>query len=339
MKLKAFFDGHPRTVEMLFCPSDLKRLKSLLNLTVWTGSPMPADQVEKQLSHVSVIIGQTALPRERLERAQRLKAIINVEGNFPPNIDYDYCFARGIYVLNGGVAFGTTVAEMALGFALALARGIPEADRLFRKGKEVYGRHSNQASFLISGAEVGFIGFGNLGRALRRLLEPFRCRIRVYDPWLPARWLAKFGMTPSSLDELLASSQIVFVLAGVTVDNRAMLDKGKLDLMRKGACLVLVSRAALVDFDALTRKLATGDIRAAVDVFPEEPFSKKHPIRRLDNVILSAHRAGGLTAAYHLMGEMVVDDLNLIFRGLPPVRLQRAERETVTKMRSAQIPK
>jgi len=338
MKPKALFDGHPRTVEMLFSASDLERLKSLLNLTVWTGSPMPADQVEQHLPDVSVIIGQTALPRERLERARRLKTIVNVEGNFPPNIDYEYCFVHGIHVLNGGVAFGPAVAEMALGLALALARGIPEGDRLFREGKEVYGRLSNQTSFLLSGAEVGFIGFGNLGRALRKLLEPFRCRIRVYDPWLSARWLAEFGMTPSSLEELLASSQIVFVLAGVTIDNRAMLDKGKLDLMPKGACLVLVSRAALVDFDALTEKLAAGDIRAAVDVFPEEPFAKKHPIRRLDNVILSAHRAGGLTAAYHLMGEMVVDDLDLIFRGLPPVRLQRAERETVAKMRSAQIP-
>ena len=338
MKPKALFDGHPRTVEMLFSPSDLERLKSLLNLTVWAGSQMPADQVEQHLPDVSVLIGQTALPRERLERAQHLKAIINVEGNFPPNIDYEYCFVHGIHVLNGGVAFGPAVAEMALGLALALARGIPEGDRLFREGKEVYGRLSNQTSFLLSGAEVGFIGFGNLGRALRKLLDPFRCRIRVYDPWLPARWLAEFGMTPSSLEELLASSQIVFALAGAMADNRAMLDEGKLDLMPKGACLVLVSRAALVDFGALTRKLAAGDIRAGVDVFPEEPLSQSHPIRRFDNVILSAHRAGGLTAAYHLMGEMVVDDLDLIFRGLPPVRLQRAERETVAKMRSAQIP-
>jgi phosphoglycerate dehydrogenase-like enzyme len=323
---------------MLFSAADLKRLRSLVNMRVWEGSRMPDDRVEKFLPDAAFIIGQTALPRERLERAKYLKAIINVEGNFPTNIDYEYCFARGIHVLNGGAAFGPAVAEMALGFALALARGIPEADRLFRKGKEVYGRLSNQTSFLVSGAEVGFIGFGNLGRALRKLLEPFRCRIRVYDPWLPTRWLAEFGMTPSSLEELLASSQIVFVLAGVTVGNRAMLDKGKLDLMRKGTCLVLVSRAALVDFEALTRKLATGDIRAAVDVFPEEPFSKKHPIRRRDNVILSAHRAGGLTAAYHLMGEMVVDDLGQVLKGLPPVRLQRAEREIVIKMRSSQIP-
>ena len=145
-------------------------------------------------------------------------------------------------------------------------------------------------------------------------------------------------MESVSLDEVLAASRVVFVLAGVMADNRAMLDRGKLDLMQRGACLVLVSRAALVDFDALTEKLVAGDIRAALDVFPKEPFDKRHPIRRLDSVVLSAHRAGGLAEAYRLMGEMVVDDLGQILRNLPPIRLQRAERETVGKMRSSQVP-
>jgi phosphoglycerate dehydrogenase-like enzyme len=156
---------------------------------------------------------------------------------------------------------------------------------------------------------------------------------------LPARWLAEFGMVPSSLEEVLASSQIVFILAGATEENRGMLNKRTLNLMKKGACLVLVSRASLVNFEALTDKLAKGDIRAAVDVFPEEPFAKDHPIRKLDNVVLSAHRAGGLFAAYRLMGEMIVDDLTQILNGLPPLRLQRAERETVAHMRSMPVRK
>ncbi len=128
MKPKAVVDMHPRTLELLFNPGDLKRLKSSVSMTVWEGSRMPADQAEKHLPDASFIIGQTALPRERLERAQQLKAIINVEGNFPSNIDYEYCFVHGIHVLSGGVAFGTAVAEMALGLALALARIIPELE-------------------------------------------------------------------------------------------------------------------------------------------------------------------------------------------------------------------
>ncbi len=337
MKPNALLDPHPRTMELLFSPEDLRRLKALVRPTVWEGSRMPADMVENALPDAFAVIGQTDLPRERLERATRLKAIVNVEGNFQPNIDYDFCFERGIHVLGVGAAFGKAVAEMALGMALALARGIPHADRQFRTGKEVYGRFSNQDSFLMSGSDVGLIGFGNLGRALLALLGPFRCRVRVYDPWLPDRWLAESGVMPSALDDVLSASRILFVLAGATAENQAMIGKRELDRMPRGACLVLASRASLVDFDALTAKLQQGAIRAALDVFPQEPFAKTHPLRRLDNVILSAHRAGSLASSYRLMGEMLVDDLGQILRGLPPIRRQRAERETVARMRSMPV--
>lgn len=337
MKPGVLLDPHPRTLELLFSPEDLRRLRSLFRLTVWEGSRMPADMVEKGLPGAFAVIGQTDLPRERLERARHLKAIVNVEGNFQPNIDYEFCLERGIHVLGAGVAFGKAVAEMALGMALSLARGIPAADRQFRKGREIYGRFSNQDSFLIAGSDVGFIGFGNLGRALIGLLTPFRCRVRVYDPWLADRWLSEYGVIPSSLDDVLTASRILFVLAGATAENRAMIGKRELDRMPRGACLVLVSRASLVDFDALAAKLRQGTIRAALDVFPQEPLAKTHPLRRLENVILSAHRAGSLASSYRLMGEMLLDDLGQILRGLPPIRLQRAERETVARMRSVPV--
>jgi len=126
MKAKAIVDPHPRTVELLFNKEERKRLRSLATLRVWEGSRMPPDMVEKYLPEASVVIGQTDLPRARLGRAKKLKAIINVEGNFQPNIDYEECFQRGIHVLGVGVAFGQAVAEMALGFAIALARTIGE---------------------------------------------------------------------------------------------------------------------------------------------------------------------------------------------------------------------
>jgi phosphoglycerate dehydrogenase-like enzyme len=339
MRPLAILDPHPRTLEMLFSPDDLARLQSLLSLMVHEGSRMPAPLVEQHLPEAAVVIGQTDLPRERLDRAPKLRAVVNVEGNFQPNIDYEACFQRGIHVLGTGVAFGKAVAEMALGLALALVRGIPEADRRFRTGQEVYGRFSNAQSFLLAGADVGLIGFGNLGRALLPLLAPFRCRIRVHDPWLPAHFLAEQGMVPCALDELLAASRLVFVLAGVTTENQAMLGRARLAMMPRGACLVLVSRAALVDFEALTDRIAAGELRAAIDVFPQEPFDPAHRLRGLDGAILSAHRAGSLGSAYRLMGEMLVDDLQNILAGLAPVRLQRAERETVARFRSMAITK
>ena len=334
MKHNIVMDLYPRSIDLIFTKQDLLKLRSFGNLVIWEGTRMPARDLEKHLLDAEAIIGQPDLPEKRLMMAEKLKAIINVEGNFQPNVDYGYCFQNSIHVLNVGVVFGQAVAEMALGFALSLARSISQSDSLFKEGREVYGTPACTTSFLISGKSIGIVGFGNLGRTLLPLLQPFRCFIRVYDPWLPDSYLQEFGVQPCGLEELMKESRIVFMLAGATTENSAMIGRRELEWLQENAIFILTSRASLVDFDAFTEALQTGRFMAAVDVFPEEPFPKDHPIRRLDNVLLSAHRAGALEETFKLMGEMIVDDLDLIFKGLAPVRLQRALRETVMRMRS-----
>ena len=76
---------------------------------------------------------------------------------------------------------------------------------------------------------------------------------------------------------------------------------------------------------------------AASDVFPEEPLGAGHPVRRLPGFIRSAHRAGALDIAFKRMGDMVLEDMDLMDRGLPPMRSKRAERETVSRMRSKAV--
>ena len=116
-----------------------------------------------------------------------------------------------------------------------------------------------------------------------------------------------------------------------------MLDARKLALVPPGARVILSSRAAVVDFDALVRSVAEGRFLCATDVWPEEPAPPDHPARRLEGMVLSAHRAGGIPSAFHEIGEMVLDDLDLMARGLPPVRNQHAARELVTRYRSKPV--
>ena len=189
----------------------------------------------------------------------------------------------------------------------------------------------------MSGGEIGFIGFGDLGRALHRLLPGFRARIRVFDPWLPPGLLQELGVEPASLDEVLSQSNVIFVVASVTSDNGGFLGAGEFAKMRKGASFVLLSRAGVVDFEALMAAVRSGHIRAASDVFPEEPLGLDHPVRKLEGFVLSAHRAGALDAAFKQMGRMVLDDMALMSKGLPPVTCRRAERETVSRMRSKPV--
>ncbi len=283
------------------------------------------------------IIGQPDLDTDRLGRATRLRAVFNVEGNFYPNIDYPTCFDRGIYVLGCGPAYAQAVAEYALGLALDLARGISREDRAFRTRTERYVADGNADAILLAGSTIGLVGFGNLGRALLPLLRPFGAEISVFDPWLPDRVLVEHQVRPASLPEVCRSSRFLFVLATVTPESEHLLGPAELDLLPPGCRMVLVSRAAVVDLDALLDRIADGRILAAVDVWPVEPVPPDHRARDLDGLVFSGHRAGGIPAAFAQIGDLVVDDLRQLLAGLPPVRMQVAARELVGRYRNRPV--
>ena len=331
------FDPWPRSAPLIFAGDTQRRFERLgrvVGIEESANGKLPAELVESVLHDVVAIVGQTDLDASRLVRATKLVAIINVEGNFAQNVDYAECFRRGIHILSVAPAFAHPVAEMALGLALDLARGITCADALMREGREQYGLAGNRDSFLLRDAAVGFVGCGNLGRALIPLLAPFRVRLSIYDPWLPDSVVRELGGEPASLDCVLSESRVMFVLAGVTEENRGMLSRARLETIRRDAIFLLLSRAGVIDFDALIDLVAAGRFRAAIDVFPEEPVPSDARVRRVEGLLLSSHRAGGVPAAFAAIGEMLVDDLDLILRGLPPQRLQAARAETVTRWRN-----
>jgi len=332
-------DPLPRTLDSICDAETRGRLEALGRLEISEDRPMPDEEVDRLLPEVSVLIGQTAMSRARLDRASHLKAIFNVETNFLPNIDYQTCQERGIWVLSPTAAFATVVAEAALAMAIDLARGITAADRAFRAGAEKYGRAGNAGCFQFTEAPVGLIGFGDLGRALRALLVPFRNPVAVYDPWLPDELIRSHDCQPAPLDEVLSTSKVVFVLASVTTTNQGFLGKRELGMLQSGSVFLLMSRAAVVDFPELVRQAKSGRIKAAIDVFPEEPVPAGDPVRDVagDNLLLSAHRTGGMPEAMHLIGRMTVADAELILRGLPPQLCRRADPAVASRLRSKPV--
>jgi len=332
-----FVDPYPRTLAQIFGECDRRRLEALSEVVWHDGPPAPDDAVEEVLGRVVTVIGQTALPRERLDRAPHLRAVLNVEGNFLPNVDYTACFERGIHVLSAAPVFGPPVAELALGLALAAARDIPGADADVRAGREELYGGANERSFLLSGATLGLLGCGGLGRALLPLLRPFGGPLLAHDPWLQDGVVRELGLEPVGLDELFVRSRVVFVLAAATTENEGTVGRAQLQAMSPGSVVVLVSRSPVVDWPALLEAASSGRVRVAVDVFPEEPIPAGDPVRSLPNSVLSAHRAGNVPEVWPRIGEMVVDDLEWILRGLPPQRLQAARPETVNRLRSRPV--
>jgi phosphoglycerate dehydrogenase-like enzyme len=331
-------DPQPRTLEMICDAPTRARLEALGELVVHEDGRMPDALVERHLPEAVAVLGQTDLGAERLARAPELRAIVNVEGNLLGNVDYATCFARGIHVLVASPAFAPVVAELALGMAIDLARGIAAADRAMRAGVERYGLEANRDAFSLAGANVGLVGLGDLGRALLRLLAPLGCRVRAFDPWLPDVVIRAAGAEPvADLGALLDAARVVFVLAAATADNERMLGRAELERLPAGAVVVLAGRAHVVDLDALVALARAGRLRAAIDVWPQEPVPRDHPARGVDGLLLSAHRAGAMPEALRTIGALAVADLELVLRGLPPVACRRAERETVGRLRSRPV--
>lgn len=330
-------DPLPRTLDLICDAATRAKLNQLGEVVAFETGPMPDDMVEKYLPEAVVLVGQTRMDEARLKRARKLKAIINVETNFTDAIDYEYCFSHSIHVLTPGSAFADVVAESALAMAIDLARGITAADRAFRRGEEAYGLDGNIGSFSLRGAAVGLIGFGDLARSLHRLIQPFDCPIKVYDPWVPDYVLARYGCAPATLDDVLATSRVIFVFAGVTSENQGFLGANEFALIRSDAAFLLMSRAAVVDFPAFLDAVRAGKFRAATDVFPVEPVAKDDPVRSIEGLLLSAHRTGGMPEALLEIGAQTVADIELILKGLPPVVCRKAQRETVGRFRSKPV--
>lgn len=327
---------HPRTIDLIFTASQRAILfdtYEILEVEPDDVNLLPTDV----LSRARYIIGQPPLSLNTLQNLSSLKCILNVESNLFDNMPYEYLFEKGIHVVTTGAVFAQPVAEMGLGMALCLARDIIDADLAFRNGNELWGGDGNAHARLISGSKVGIIGFGDLGRSMAQVLSGFRAEISVFDPWLPPSILEEQGVRPTSLDDVLCNSDYVFVVASVTSENKGFLNADAFAKMKQGAALILLSRADVVDFDDLMAAVSSGHILAASDVFPEEPLAPDHPVRKLKGFVRSAHRAGALDSAFKKMGDMVLEDMALMDKGLPPMRCKRAERETVSRMRSKPV--
>ena len=222
--------------------------------------------------------------------------------------------------------------------ALNIARGIVDADVDFREGSELWGGEGNTKARLLSGADVGIVGFGDLGKALNRLLTGFRTTTRVYDPWMPASILIDHGVKPSSLEEVLTKSDFIFVVAAVTSENQHFLGADAFASMRPGAGLHPAQPRQCGRF----RCADGGGRRAAISLrqatsIPRSRCRSTILFERSRGFLRSAHRAGALDSAFKKMGDMVLEDMDLMDRNLPPMRCKRAERETVSRMRSKPV--
>jgi glyoxylate reductase len=228
-------------------------------------------------------------------------------------VDVAACVRRGIAVTNTPHALGVTTADLTMALILAARRRVVEGDRFVREGR--WGAEWVAGALMgddVTGATLGLVGLGRIGRAVARRALAFDMRV-LYTRRSEE---AEPGLERRELDDLLRDADVVSLHVPLTPETHALLDARRLGLLRDGACLVNTSRGAIVDEAALVRELVSGRIRAGLDVFVDEPNVPKE-LLTLPNVILLPHVGSATQATREAATRELVDSIRAALDGSP----------------------
>ncbi len=325
-------DQHFRGRDELFRPETFVALGDLCDIRGGADAPMPRAEIETLLPEARFYVAsKPELSAAELAAAPNLQATIEVAGAFREGLDYEACFDRGLEVLSCSPGFRQAVAEMALGMMIAGGRGLVTEHEAFRTGTERWLDDREGTDFTLYGQRIGFIGFGQIARETARLLAPFAPEIMAYDPFVKDA-----DVTGASLQELVSSCRVIVVAAVPSAETEGLLSADLIAQIPVGTLVVLISRSWCVDFPALVAAADAGQITLATDVFPDEPIATDDPLRGMQNVILSPHRAAALPGGRQLIGEMILHDIRAMLDGRPERELKAADQGQVAALVDAQ---
>jgi D-3-phosphoglycerate dehydrogenase len=268
----------------------------------------PADVLHAARGVDAVFVYYARFPRETIERLDGVRVLARCGAGYD-NIDVVAAREHGIevvYVPDYGV---DDVADHALALLLACARRVPESDRAIRAG--AWPSYTQLAPmYRLRGRTLGVIGYGRIGRRVAEKGRAFGLRVVVHDPFVDES---------VDRDLLLRESDFVSLHMPLTDETRHTIGRAELAMMKPTAVLINTARGGLIDAVALVEALTAGALGgAALDVFEETPLPREHPLRSLDNVVLSPHSAAYTEEALAEVRKRPLADALRILRGETP---------------------
>lgn len=306
----------------LFAPESRARLDELLKLR---SEPITdfATADPAMLAELEVLItgwGAPDIGEAELASMPKLRAVFHAAGTVKGHLGHEV-WDRGILVTTAARANAYPVAEYTLAMILLAGKDVFGIADDYRSGRV---RDGGPATGNYQ-RTVGIVSASTVGRLVIALLAAFDLRVLLYDPLLadddPVLALAE----RTELPDLLRRSSIVSVHAPLLPETRGMIGAEQLALLPTGATLINTARAPIVDQGALAGELASGRIRAVLDVTEPEPLPLDSALRSVPGVVLTPHIAGALGNELLRLGESVVREVELFADGSPaahPVRKQ-----------------
>jgi glyoxylate reductase len=268
-----------------------------------------------------------------LDREPQLKVVSNLAVGYD-NVDVPAATARGVAVCNTPGVLTETTADFAWALLMAAARRVVEGVDYVRAGKwRTWGPMLLRGRDL-TGATLGIVGFGRIGREVAKRARGFEMRVLAYDPVEDEAAARALGVEYRPLDALLREADFVTLHVVLTPETERLIGARELGLMKPEAILVNAARGPVVDTDALVAALRGGEIGgAALDVTDPEPLPADHPLLSLPNAIVVPHMASATVATRDRMAELAARNLLAVLRGerppgiVNPEVLERGERE------------
>ena len=274
----------------IFCP-DVKQTLS------------EAELIELLPDYDGWIIGDDPANRVVFEAGKKgkLKAAVKW-GVGVDNVDFEAAKDLGIPISNTPRMFGGEVADVAVGYVIALARQTFEIDRQVRAGHWI-----KPCGMSLAGKTVALVGFGDIGRNTAKRLLAFELNVIAYDPYFQAQ--ADLSAVESAVwPQRVEEADFIVVTCALTSDNYHLLNADIFRKVKPGVRVVNVARGPLIDETALIDALSSGQVHsAALDVFEVEPLPTDSRLRSFDQCIFGSHNGSNTVDAVRRASHQAIE--------------------------------
>jgi phosphoglycerate dehydrogenase-like enzyme len=301
--------------------ADWSKLDSEVAIRVFTEHLGTAADVVTALKDFAIVCAmreRTAFPRTVIEALPNLKLLITT-GMRNASIDLAAAKERGV-VVYGTPSVGNATAAIATGLMIELARHIGYENGRLKAGA----LWQTTVGLDLEGLTLALLGLGKLGRHMAEIGRAFRMNVIAWSQNLTPEKCAEAGVTYANRDDLFGQADFLSIHLQLSERTRGLVGEKELARMKSTAYLINTSRGPIVDEAALIAALRERRIAGAgLDVFDVEPLPLDHPLRTLDNVVLTPHLGYVVAQNYRAFFAGMVDDIRAFLDG-KPVRMLTA---------------
>ena len=299
-----------------FIPKETEKILESIGEVIWnrTDRNFTKEELKEKVAGADVCLtgwGHVQFDADVVEVAGQLKLIAHTGGSVAPLVS-DCLYDKGIRVISGNKIFAESVAEGTIGYILSSLRDIPYYSYDMKNGGWATKGYYNEG---LLDQTVGLVGFGMVAKYLVRMLNPFRVKIKTYDPYIKDETLIEYGVEKASLEEIFSTCKIISIHAPRKPETYHMIDRKLLEMIPNSSLLVNTARGNIIDEAALVELLQERRFKTVLDVYEIEPLPPDSVLRKLDNVILMPHMAGPTVDRRKFVTIALIDDIKNFFNG------------------------